>query len=150
MVIPDVVRDVAGADEEEVDVALSSVVPSSSGTEEHSEYGGSRPRPDFGPHSLEEFVAEPGEPDDVGGGQVLTVESVEAGAAGGASADNALTGEPAQGVVDTPDARAIEQSMNVAAGEVGVCECKDPENVSINRWGDDREGSRQLHASSKF
>ena len=32
--------------------------------------------------------------------------------------------------------------MNVAAGEVGVCECKDPENVSINRWGDDREASR--------
>ena len=104
------------------------MVTSSSGTEEHSEYGGSHPRPDFGPHSLEELVAEPGEPDDVRRGEVLTVESIEAGAAGGASADNALTGEPAQGVVDTPDARAIEQSMNVAAGEVGVCECKDPES----------------------
>ncbi len=81
------------------------MVTSSSGTEEHSEYGGSHPRPDFGPHSLEKLVAEPGEPDDVRRGEVLTVESIEAGAA-------------------------------------GVCECKDPENVSINRWGDDREASR--------
>ncbi|MHB1066941.1 MAG: hypothetical protein ACYC2Z_05895 [Candidatus Nanopelagicales bacterium] len=139
LVLPRVVAGIARSDEEEVDVALSGVVTSSSGAEEDPECRWRCPGPNLGAKAVEELVAEPGETDHVGGGEVLTVESVEIGATGRASADYALLGEPAEGVVDAPDARSIEQSVDVSAGEVGLGEGKHAEHVAIESGGDDRE-----------
>lgn len=72
---------------------------------------------------------------------MLTVELIQVGPTSRAAADKALFGEPAKGVVDSPDTRSVEQAMDVCAGELGVGESKHAEHVAIEGRGDDRERS---------
>jgi len=125
--------DLAGPDNENVEIAMRACLAASDRAEHHRPTRRYIPRRDCGSESFEELCAQGGEGLDVGSRKMLSIEPIEIRPSHAATADHPLGDQALRGVADTVLRSTGNHAMDVPPAELGVGACQNSQDISVQR-----------------